>query len=123
MTNTSSTHQHPRQENKAHTLSPDSSVSGLMQGLEGPVTVCCTNTGKFVGAEGQSGPRNWVGPVESSNPYLSQHRRIPRWCVRPPSGGPQGGKSVQTLVQHNLQTTPPPWLHPSLVCRELEVTL
>ncbi len=27
------------------------------------------------------------------------------------------------MVQHDLQTTPPPWLCPGLVCRESEVTL
>ena len=81
MTNTSSTHQHPRQENKAHTLSPDSSVSGLMQGLEGPVTVCCTNTGKFVGAEAvmylQQGP-----PIAENNPTTHRMHRTHRRAIK-----------------------------------------
>jgi hypothetical protein len=48
-----------------------------MQGLEvdvpWPVTVCCTNTSKFVGAEGPSDIEVLVtGPLESSIPtYLS----------------------------------------------------
>ncbi len=36
--------------------------------------------------------------------------------------GTRGGKFNKTLVQHDLQTTPPPWLRPGLVCRESGVT-
>jgi hypothetical protein len=36
--------------------------------------------------------------------------------------GTRGGKFDKTLVQHDLQTTPPPWLRPGLVCRESGVT-
>ena len=101
-----------------------------MQGREGdvpgPVTVCCTNTGKFVGAEGQQGPRNWVCPVESSIPtYLSTdafHTSV-FLLPQPTTWRALGGEVHPTLVQHYLQTTPQPWFRPSLVCRELEVTL
>ncbi len=91
----------------AHILSPDNPVSCLMQGLEvdvpGLVIVFCTNTGKFVGAEGQWGPRNRVCPVESSIlPISAQtHSTSVHSCSpSPPHGWPQGGKFVQTSAGH-----------------------
>jgi hypothetical protein len=69
------------------------------------MTVLVTNAGKFVGAEGQWGPRSWYGPVETPIPtYISTDAfHAGAFYGSPPTDTAHSNNTVQTYRHSKIK--------------------